>query len=103
MLHSEPIVRQCLADFDCRNKISSLLWKEKDSEVIDTYQMDRLAFGDTSSPCEAIYVTRRTAKDHGQGQEDAVRAIKRTASKGDLSERRFTFKEVDVQHPGSSI
>ena len=36
--------------------------------------MDRLAFGDTSSPCEAIYVTRRAAKDFGQGQE-AVRAI----------------------------
>ena len=51
------------------------LWKEKDSYVIDTYQMDRLAFGDTSSPCEAIYVTRRTAKDHGKGQEEAVRAI----------------------------
>ncbi|CAB4034545.1 hypothetical protein M514_27252, partial [Paramuricea clavata] len=46
------------------------LWKEKNSEVIDTYQMNRLAFGDTSSPCEAIYVTRRTAKDHGQGQEE---------------------------------
>ena len=51
------------------------LWKEKDSDVINTYQMDRLAFGDTSSPCEAIYVTRRTAKDYGKGQEEAVRAI----------------------------
>ena len=51
------------------------LWKEKDSDVINTYQMDRLAFGDTSSPCEAIYVTRRAAKDFGQGQEEAVRAI----------------------------
>ena len=43
------------------------LWKEKDSDVINTYQMDRLAFGDTSSPCEAIYVNRRAAKDFGQG------------------------------------
>ncbi|CAB4028192.1 Hypothetical predicted protein, partial [Paramuricea clavata] len=51
------------------------LLKEKNSKVIDTYQMNRLAFGDTSSPCEVIYATRRTAKDHGQGQEDAVKAI----------------------------
>ena len=43
------------------------LWKEKDSDVINTYQIDRLAFGDTSSPCEAIYVNRRAAKDFGQG------------------------------------
>ncbi len=52
------------------------LWKEKDIDVIDTYQMDRLAFGDTSSPCEAIYVIRRTAKGYGHGQEEAVKAIR---------------------------
>ncbi|XP_028405773.1 uncharacterized protein LOC114528349 [Dendronephthya gigantea] len=51
------------------------LWREKDSIKVDTYQMNRLAFGDTSSPCEAIYITRRTAADYGMGKEEAVRAI----------------------------
>ena len=51
------------------------LWKERNSEKLDTYQMNRLAFGDTSSPCEAIYITRRTAADFGTGMEEAVKAI----------------------------
>ncbi|XP_028411629.1 uncharacterized protein LOC114534388 [Dendronephthya gigantea] len=51
------------------------LWTEKDSNVVDTYQMNRLTFGDTSSPCEAIYVTRRTATDYGSGKPEAVKAI----------------------------
>ncbi len=37
--------------------------------------MNRLAFGDTSSPCEAVYITRRTAADFGTGMEEAVKVI----------------------------
>ena len=51
------------------------LWKDKGSDSVDTYQMDRLTFGDTCSPFEAIYVTRRTAEDFGNGNEEAVKAI----------------------------
>ena len=52
------------------------LWNEAGSQVIDTYQMDRLTFGDTCSPFEAIYVTQQVAKDFGNGREDSVTAIK---------------------------
>ncbi len=37
--------------------------------------MNRLAFGNTSSPYEAIYITRRTAADFGTGKKEAVKAI----------------------------
>lgn len=37
--------------------------------------MDRLTFGDTCSPLEAIYVTQKTAQDFGNEREEAVRAI----------------------------
>ena len=75
-------------------------------DVTNTYRIDRLAFGYTSLPYEAIYVTCRTTRDYGQGHEEAVGAInknlyvddylnspenteqaiknKRMASKGDL-------------------
>ncbi|CAB3991238.1 Hypothetical predicted protein [Paramuricea clavata] len=51
------------------------IWREKDSDKVDTYQMNRLAFGDTSSPCEAIYITRRTAANFGIGKEKVIKSI----------------------------
>ena len=51
------------------------LWPDETTGIIRTYQMDRLTFGDCCSPFIAIYVTRKTAEDHGQGRPDAVQAI----------------------------
>ena len=70
------------------------LWREKDSDKVDTYQMNRLAFGDTSSPCEAIYITRRTAADFGIGKEEVVKAIEENLYVDDYLDSAESTKEA---------
>jgi hypothetical protein len=70
------------------------LWREKDSDKVDTYQMNRLAFGDTSSPCEAIYITRRTAAEFGIGKEEVVKAIEENLYVDDYLDSAESTKEA---------
>ena len=51
------------------------LWSEKGKSEILTFQIDRLTFGDASSPFIANLTLRRTADDHGKGHQRVVEAI----------------------------
>ena len=51
------------------------LWSEKGKSVISTFQIDRLTFGDASSPFIANLTLRRTADDYEKGHQRAVEAI----------------------------
>ena len=52
------------------------LVKHDDEEEYVTYQMHRLTFGDGPSPFIAISTMHRTAEDHGNEREKAIKAIK---------------------------
>ena len=70
------------------------LWPEETAGRILTYQMDRLTFGDCCSPFIAIYVTRKTAEDHGQGRPDAVQAIHNNLYMDDYLDSAKTEEEA---------
>ncbi len=46
-------------------KYHRFLFQDRNSDVVNVYQMDRLTFGECS-PSVAIYTLRRTGRDHGE-------------------------------------
>ncbi|KHJ40363.1 Tas retrotransposon peptidase A16 [Trichuris suis] len=73
------------------------LWKEDKTERTKVFQMNRVTFGDTCSPFLAISTIMRTAREFGQGKEEAVRAIKNNLYMDDYLDSAGTISEAIVR------
>lgn len=57
-------------------KFRRFLWSNAGLDIQEVYQMNRVTFGDTLSPCIAIRTVHCTAEEYGGGKSVVVRAIK---------------------------
>ncbi|KFD60548.1 hypothetical protein M514_27252 [Trichuris suis] len=73
------------------------LWKEDKTERTKVFQMNRVTFGDTCSPFLAISTIMLTAREFGQGKEEAVRAIKNSLYVDDYHDSAGTISEAIVR------
>ena len=69
------------------------LWQDDNKKTV-VCQMDRLTFGDGSSPFVALKTIRRVAADHGAGKEDAVRTIHRNLYVDDYLDSAKSVEEA---------
>ncbi|XP_048483435.1 uncharacterized protein LOC125489902 [Plutella xylostella] len=81
------------------------LWREKETEEPREYRMKALIFGASSSPCSAIYVKNKNAKEFENTHPEAVRAIERCHYMDDYlqsfkteAEAQKTAQDVDQIH-----
>ena len=70
------------------------LWTEKGSQEILTFQMNRLTFGDASSPIVAISTLRWTARDRGGDDARAIGAINKNFYVDDILDSTDTPEEA---------
>ncbi|XP_076385089.1 uncharacterized protein LOC143263989 [Megachile rotundata] len=71
------------------------LWRGKDrNREPDIYEMSTLIFGAKSSPCSAIYVKDKNAKDCNEAHPEAVRSIINDSYMDDFLSSRRTVREA---------
>ncbi|XP_073943417.1 uncharacterized protein [Choristoneura fumiferana] len=82
------------------------LWRgDRREGEAQEYRMSSVIFGATSSPCTALYIKNRNAREHAEEYPDAARAIERNHYMDDylqsfatIEEARRVIKDVDFIH-----